>query len=73
LLLKAEEVFFLNDLSNSIQAVRLCREGRQAVRLKTVTGEIMTQYLVAIRHPDNFDPSIEGEAIQLRSQSAFIG
>jgi hypothetical protein len=29
----------------------------QVARLKTVTGEIMTQYLVAIHHPDNFDPS----------------
>ena len=33
----------------------------------------MTQYLVAIRHSDIFDTSVEGEAIQLRSQSAFIG
>jgi hypothetical protein len=31
---------------------------------KTVTGkgEIMTQYLVAIHHPDDFDPSSEDEA-----------
>jgi hypothetical protein len=33
----------------------------------------MTQYLVAIPHPDNYDPSTEGEAIQLRSQSEFTG
>jgi hypothetical protein len=33
----------------------------------------MTQYLVAIHHPDNFDPSTEGEAIRLRSQSEFTG
>jgi hypothetical protein len=26
-------------------------------------GEIMTQYLVAIHHPDNYDPSKEGEAM----------
>jgi hypothetical protein len=24
----------------------------------------MPQYLVAIHHPDNYDPSTEGEAIQ---------
>jgi hypothetical protein len=33
----------------------------------------MPQYLVAIHHPDNYDPSTEGGAIQLRSQSEFTG
>jgi hypothetical protein len=33
----------------------------------------MPQYLVAIHHPDNYDPSTEGEAIQLRSHSEFTG
>ncbi|NYF50989.1 hypothetical protein HDF12_001354 [Edaphobacter lichenicola] len=33
----------------------------------------MTQYLVATHHPDNFDSSTEGEAIQLRFQSEFTG
>jgi hypothetical protein len=32
-------------------------------RTKTVIGEIMPQYLVAIHHPDNYDPSREGEAM----------
>jgi hypothetical protein len=32
-------------------------------RPKTVTGEVMTQYLVAIHHPDNYDPSTEDEAM----------
>jgi hypothetical protein len=36
-------------------------------------GEIMPQYLVAIHRPNNDDPSTEGEAIQLRSQSEFTG
>jgi hypothetical protein len=45
----------------------------QPARPKTVPGEIMPQYLVAIHHPDNYDPSTEGEAIQLRSQSEFTG
>jgi hypothetical protein len=31
----------------------------------------MTKYLVAMHHADNYDPSTEGEAIQLRSQSEF--
>jgi hypothetical protein len=32
---------------------------------KTVTenGEFMTQYLVAIHHPDDYDPSLEDEAM----------
>jgi hypothetical protein len=30
----------------------------------TEEGEIMAQYLVAIHHPDNYDPSVEGEAMQ---------
>ena len=30
---------------------------------KTVLGEIMTRYLVAIHHPDNYDPSREDEAM----------
>jgi hypothetical protein len=37
----------------------------QPARPKTVTGEwkIMTQYLVAIHHPDDYDPSAEDEAM----------
>jgi Uncharacterized protein conserved in bacteria len=31
---------------------------------KTVIGEVMTQYLVAIHHPDDYDPSREGEAME---------
>jgi hypothetical protein len=30
---------------------------------KNVIGEIMTQYLVAIHHPDDYDPSAEDEAM----------
>lgn len=30
---------------------------------KTLLGEIMPQYLVAIHHPDNYDPSREGDAM----------
>jgi hypothetical protein len=36
-------------------------KARQAIRLKDHTGEAMPQYLVAIHHPDNYDPSLEGE------------
>jgi hypothetical protein len=57
------------DLSNSDAAVRLYREGRQPAQ--DVTGrsplqenaEIMSQYLVAIHHPDDYDPSTEDEAM----------
>jgi hypothetical protein len=35
----------------------------QSARLKTLPGENMPQYLVAIQHPDNYDPSLEGEAM----------
>jgi hypothetical protein len=50
---------FLNDLSNSAPAVRRYSEGRKLARLKTITGEDMTQYLVAIHHPDDYDPYLE--------------
>jgi hypothetical protein len=36
----------------------------QPARLKTFTGEIMTQFLVAIHHPDDYDPfAAEDEAM----------
>jgi hypothetical protein len=35
----------------------------QPARPKNVTGEFMTQYLVAIHLPDNFDPSTQDEAM----------
>jgi hypothetical protein len=37
----------------------------QPARPKTVTGEgeVMAQYLVAIHHPDDYDPSVETEAM----------
>jgi hypothetical protein len=35
----------------------------QARRPVQENGEIMTQYLVAIHHPDDYDPSIETEAM----------
>jgi hypothetical protein len=36
----------------------------QVARLKTVPGDDMPQYLVAIHRPDNYDPSTEGEAMR---------
>jgi hypothetical protein len=41
-------------------------KARQQRGPKTVTGkgEIMTQYLVAIHHPDGYDGSLEGEAME---------
>jgi len=35
----------------------------QPARPKIVKGDVMTQYLVAIHHPDDYDPSIEDEAM----------
>jgi hypothetical protein len=35
----------------------------QLARLKTILGDDMPQYLVAIHHPDNYDPAAEGEAM----------
>src|SRR5262245_13787353 len=32
-------------------------------RPKTVTGEIMPQYLIAIHHPDDYEPSFEDAAM----------
>jgi len=52
-------------VSNSGPAVRLYGEGRATARPEDITGEgeIMTQYLVAIHHPDHYDPSVETEAV----------
>jgi hypothetical protein len=37
----------------------------QSAGPKSVPGEVMTQYLVAIHHPDDYDPSVaEDEAMQ---------
>jgi hypothetical protein len=38
-------------------------KARQLACPKILTGEDMTQYLVAIHHPDDYDPSLEGEAM----------
>ena len=63
---------FLGRCVEFLSAVRLYREGRatgpprplQERRLLQENGEIMPQYLVAIHHPDDYDPSVEGEAMQ---------
>jgi hypothetical protein len=54
---------FLNGLSDSGLAVRRYNEGKQPARPEIVTGDVMTQYLVAIHHPDDYDPSVEDEAM----------
>jgi len=63
--------YFLDDVSNScrpfdyiVKAEQPARPGPlQERRLLQENGEIMPQYLVAIHHPDNYDPSVEGEAM----------
>jgi hypothetical protein len=54
---------FPDDLSDCALAVRRYSEGRQPARPMAITGDVMTQYLVAIHHPDDYDPSVEGEAM----------
>jgi hypothetical protein len=41
-----------------------------AQRLK---GEVMPRYLVAIHHPDNYDPSLEDEAMVAADARIFVG
>src|SRR3984885_8637594 len=56
----------LDDLSNSSPAVRRYSEGRPTGPRTPLQdkGKIMTQYLVAIHHPDDYDPSTEDEAME---------
>jgi hypothetical protein len=51
-------------MSISSPTVRLSSDGRASGPPgdRYRKGEIMPQYLVAIHHPDNFDPSTESEA-----------
>jgi hypothetical protein len=45
-------------------AVRLYSEGQgNQPSLETIAGEDMPQYVVAIHHPDDYDPSLEDEAM----------
>src|ERR1051325_2967715 len=41
-----------------------------SIRRYRIKGEIMPQYLVAIHHPDDYDPSVETEAME-RDIDAF--
>src|ERR1700730_9119765 len=54
----------LSEMKRASEQRRAKTEGQPA-RPKTVTGkgEVKTQYLVAIHHPDDYDPSAEDEAI----------
>jgi hypothetical protein len=55
----------LGDLSNAGPPFDYIVKQVQPPSLKTVKGrgEIMPQYLVAIHHPDDYDPSVETEAM----------
>ena len=55
----------MDDLSNSGPAIRLCDEGRPTgAHPMTIKGAVMPQYLVAIHHPDDYDPfAAEDEAM----------
>src|SRR5580658_9780630 len=39
----------------------------QSARPKNFRGEIMTQYLVAIHHPDDYDPAVAEDEAMARS------
>ncbi len=55
---------FPDNLSNSGIAGRRYSEVRgNWFRLKNTLGDDMPQYLVAVHHPDNYDPSTEDEAM----------
>ena len=65
---------FLDNLSNSVRPFdyivkagqtarpKTKEEGRHKIKSVKENGEIMAQYLVAIHHRDDFDPSVETEA-----------
>jgi len=53
----------LGCLSNSGPAVRRESEAGQQTQRRRLQETVMAQYLVAIYHPDNYDPSTEGEAM----------
>jgi len=54
----------LDDLSNSGRPFDYIVKAGQPARPKTLqeNGEIMTQYLVAIHHPDDYGEGVEGVA-----------
>ena len=54
---------FLDALSNSGPAVRRYSEGGNRPTRRPLQENVVTQYLVAIYHPDDYDPSTEDEAM----------
>src|SRR5690348_2458608 len=52
-------------MTRRIAAPAVRRQGRRVTEpaRTTAPGEIMTQYLVAIHHPDDYDPSVEDDAM----------
>ncbi len=52
-------------MSDSSPAIRLYSKDRPLGSLETLLekGKVMTQYLVAIHHPDDYDPSLEDEVM----------
>src|SRR6516165_3926358 len=54
---------FLDALSNSGPAVRRYSVGGNRPTRRPLQENVVTQYLVAIYHPDDYDPSTEDEAM----------
>jgi hypothetical protein len=59
----ATKLLKTDHLSNSALPVRRYSEGGEIARRKTIQGEDMPQYLVAIHHPDDYKPSLEDESM----------
>jgi hypothetical protein len=50
----------------------MAKEGQPA-RPNTLGGEVMTRYLVAVHHPDDYDPSIAEDEAMSRDIDALNG
>jgi hypothetical protein len=61
---RRENQSLLRDLSNSSPAVRHTAEGEgNGPARRPLKEQLMTQYLVAIHHPDDYDASAEDETM----------
>jgi hypothetical protein len=50
-------------LDEAVRPFELIVKAGNSARPKTVTGAIVPQYLVALHHADDYDPSVDDEAM----------
>jgi hypothetical protein len=62
---------FLDDLSKSGPVIRIYSRGGAIGPPENATGEVMAQYLVAIHHPEGYDPSIAEDEVMHRQIDAL--